>query len=132
MARLAKDMIAELIYEPPKRPISETFFYQHVLDWMELESLKRDKGYVRALKRRMAHSLAEMIVEKCQLFQMPEMHELRDGTPIRMQLTVNDRGAYENIIPRERAEAKREGVKIGAERVEKSLPYGFEPNQFYE
>jgi len=132
MERLARDRVAELMYEPPKRPIAETFTYQHILDWMELERLRDDKGFVRYLKRHMAHSLADMIIEKCQLFQMPEMYELARGTPIRMELTINDRGAYENIIPHERDVAKREGVKIGAERVEKSLPYGFELNQFYE
>ena len=136
MARLIKDVMEEVFCESPKPPVTETFTYQHLVDDLEMMEIRRDPGYVESIKRQMTHALAAFIINKCQLFQMTKMHDLERGIPIRMELTINDRGAYENIIPRERADAKREGIKVGIEvgieRVKRSMPYGFELDQYYE
>ena len=136
MARLIKDVMYEVFRESPKPPVTETFTYQHLVDDLEIRELRRNPGYVESIKRQMTHALVDFIIKKCQLFQMPKMHDLERGIPIRMELTINDRGAYENIIPRERADAKREGIKVGIEvgieRVKRSMPYGFELDQYYE
>lgn len=136
MARLIKDVMEEVFCESPKPPVTETFTYQHLVDDLEIRELRRNPGYVESVKRQMANALVDFIIKKCQLFQMPKMHDLERGIPIRMELTINDRGAYENIIPRERADAKREGIKVGIEvgieRVKRSMPYGFELDQYYE
>ena len=136
MARLIKDVMEEVFCESPKPPVTETFTYQHLVDDLEIREIRRNPGYVESIKPQMTHALVDFIIKKCQLFQMPKMHDLERGIPIRMELTINDRGAYENIIPRERADAKREGIKVGIEvgieRVKMSLPYGFELDQYYE
>lgn len=123
-----KNMSDKLIREIPKRPVSEVFAYRHVVDPYEFKLFKSDPGYLERLKQRMARALAEMIVEKCQLFEMPSEMEINRGIPIQMQCVVNDRGSYENWLPEER----KQGQKEGAARVIKSLPYGYEPNQFWE
>lgn len=132
MARLIKDVMEEVFCESPKPPVTETFTYQHLVDDLEIRELRRNPGYVESIKRQMTHALVDFIIKKCQLFQMPKMHDLERGIPIRMELTINDRGTYENALPRAREKAFREGVKSGADEVIKSLPHGFEPDQYYE
>lgn len=133
--RLTKDVIRESLSvanRPNGQPVSEVFCYQHVLDRLELELLSRDPTFIKVIKGRASRELADHIIEKCHLFEIPSFVELRGGVPVRMELTINDRGAYENLIPRERADARKEGIDIGASRVTKSIPYGFEPNAYYE
>lgn len=121
-----------IVREIPKRPKSEVFAYRHVLDRFDLERMKNDPEFLRYLKGRMARSLADHIVEVCQLFEPPAGSDLMRGHPIQMECTINDRGSYENWIPVERDRARVEGVKIGAKRVRDSIPYGFEPGMYYE
>ena len=85
MARLMKDFVAEMLYEPPKRAEPKVFAYQ-----------------------------------------------LLQGYPIRMELTINDRGCYEHIVPMAKSEGRREGIKAGKDEVKRTIPYGFEPEQYYE
>lgn len=133
MAVMIDEMVSRFIQEPPKRPVSETFCYQHVLEWDDMKMMKIDPAfYMERLKRRVANELADAILEHGSFFEMPSHFELMRGTPIRMELTINDRGRYERMIPIARDEAKREGVEIGAERVKKAIPYGFELGQYYE
>ena len=128
MAVLMKD----IKFEVPKRPVSEVFTYQHVLDYHDIEMVRRDPKFIERIKKMMARELADHICEKCQVFEIPSMADLYHGLPIRMELTINDRGAYENWIPNERREAHTNGVKVGADRVRKSIPYGFEIDSYYE
>lgn len=136
MARLIKDVMEEVFCESPKPPVTETFTYQHLVDDLEIRELRRNPGYVESIKRQMAHALVDFIINKCQLFQMPKMHDLERGIPIRMELTINDRGTYENALPRAREKAFQEGLKMGIEmgieEVIGSLSYGLEPDQYYE
>lgn len=132
MARVMKTMMGDVVYQEPKRPKTEVFVYQHVLDPFEVERLRHRPEFVESLKRMMAHKLADRILETCQVFEIPEFRALERGVPIRMELTINDRGTYENWIPRERDAAKREGFRVAVEEVRKSTPYGFELDQYYE
>lgn len=117
-----------IVHEPPKRAISETFVYQHVLDPYELELLRREPEFAEVLKRNMARALADHIFKQCQLFEMPDYSDLQMGRPLRMELTINDRGTYEHWIPVERDRARREERT----RVLESLPYGVNPTEFWE
>lgn len=134
MARLMKDFVAEMLYEPPKRAEPKVFVYQRVLDRNELRHLKTgsEVDYIQYIKREMAHKLADHIFKECQVFQIPEVQELMQGYPIRMELTINDRGTYENLIPQAERVARSAGVKAGKDEVKRTIPYGFEPEQYYE
>ena len=123
---------AKLVYEIPKSPKSEVFAYEHRVDPMEVRYRGNDPEFMNYLKRRMAHALADHIVDVCQLFEPPSMRDLERGMPIRMECTINDRGAYEHWIPKVRDEARNEGVKQGVERAIELMPYGIEPGQYYE
>ena len=117
-----------ICYEVPKPKISETFVYQHVLDPYELELLRRDPSFAEVLKRNMARALAEHIFKQCQVFEVPSHGDLMRGRPLRMEMTINDRGTYERWMPIERDQARREERK----RVMDSLPYGMNPTEFWE
>jgi len=134
MARLTKDFVAEMLYEPPKRAEPKVFTYQKVLDRNELQHLSRrgEVDFIRYIKQGMARALADHIFKECQVFQIPEMRELMSGYPIRMELTINDRGTYENLIPQAERVARSNGIKAGATAVMRTIPYGFEPEQYYE
>lgn len=134
MARSMKDFVAEMLYEPPKRAEPKVFVYQRVLDRDELKHLRRgaEVDYIQYIKREMAHKLADHIFKECQVFQIPGMRELMAGYPIRMELTINDRGTYENLIPHAERVARSKGIKAGATAVMRTIPYGFEPEQYYE
>jgi len=134
MARLMKDFVAEMLYEPPKRAEPKVLVYERVLDRHELQHLKRgaEVEYIRYIKQEMAHKLADHILKECQVFQIPGMQELMRGYPIRMELTINDRGTYENLIPQAERVARSVGVKAGKDEVKRTIPYGFEPEQYYE
>jgi hypothetical protein len=89
--------------------------------------LKHEPEFKQYLKKRMAVAIAEMMVEKCELFELPDIAALHHGVPIQMEVTVNDRGAYENLLPMEREHGRQEGVKEGRQRVLEALPYGIDP-----
>lgn len=112
---------------PLKRPVSERFAYRHVLDRYELEMLKHDPDFKEYLKRRMAEAIAQMMVEKCELFEMPDIASVHRGVPIQMEVTVNDRGAYEHLLPQEREHGRQTGIEEGKQRMLESLPYGINP-----
>lgn len=132
MAKQIDQFIRETLYTVPTRPKTEVFAYQHVLDDYEMMCMREDKGFVKYLRQKMAHALADLIVEKCQLFQVPGMRDLYRGVPIRAELTVNDRGTYENWLPKVEQIARDKGFKSGVSAVKNAIPYGFEPEQYYE
>lgn len=118
--------------EAPKQPIVERFAYRHVLDEFELEMLRRDPEFKVALKRSMAQALANAIVEKCQLFELPSYGDLYRGLPIQMEIVINDRGAHQNMLPHARQEGRREGLEQGVKRTLESLPHGIDPTRVWE
>ena len=132
MTRLMKDFVAEMLYEPPKRAEPKVFCYRHVLDPLEMRMVQDGARYIEQLKRRAAHALADHIFTECQFFQIPEMRELMQGYPIQMELTINDRGSYEHIVPMAKHEGRKEGIRAGKDEVKRTIPYGFEPEQYYE
>ncbi len=134
MGRLMKDVVAQMLYEPPKRAEPKLFVYQRVLDKHELRHLRPggEIDYIQYIKRDMADKLADHIFRECQMFQIPGVPELVQGYPIRMELTINDRGTYENLIPHAERVARSVGVKAGKDEVKRTIPYGFEPEQYYE
>lgn len=123
-----RNMSEAFIRELPERPISEVFAYRRVVEPYEFKVFKSDPGYLKSLKHHMARALAEMIVDKCQLFELPSDMEINRGVPIQMECTINDRGTYENWLPVARGEGWKEGRKHALE----SLPYGVEPGLYYE
>lgn len=92
-------------------------------DWKLMERLEPG-AYAKHMKASMVAELAEHIA-KSTLFALPN---LLGEDRVRIELTINDAGAYQGWLPQER----REGQREGAERERQRAPYGVEPGQFYE
>jgi hypothetical protein len=132
MPKLISKMHESLTFTPPERPKPESFSFVHVLTPMEMDRLLHDPEFPRYLKSCIAAELAKFIFKKSQAFQLPPMDDLMRGLPIRIQVDINDRGSYENWIPREREEAESQGRKEGRKRAIESLPFGTNHNEFWE
>ncbi|KMW48122.1 MAG: hypothetical protein GY747_10305 [Planctomycetes bacterium] len=122
-----------MTFEMPQRPKPIEFAIQEPLDPMDLMVARENPAaFVSRMKNVMAAKLARMIVEKCQLFEVPDFARLSRDPCLRLQFTINDRGMYTNWLPQERQEGKEEGFKIGYKRAIDTVPYGLEPGQYYE
>src|SRR5688500_3305762 len=85
-----------------RKPKSETFCFYRPLDQWDMHRIT-DRGgdaFRRAIKREMAQSLADHIIEKCTLIVEPE--RLKPGAVFSIEVTIDDRGTYENWLPVER------------------------------
>jgi len=78
---------------------------------------------VREIKSQLARQIAQYIVDKTQLLKI-DMPAILGGweAEVRLEFTLNDRGAYTNWIPK----AENRGFKQRVAAVKKALPYGFE------
>jgi len=118
-----------LVYEMPRRPAPIEIRIEEQVNEFDLMRAAHDPvAFAHALKRQMARLLADHIVEKCQVFEEPDLLRLKRDRVVRMEFTLHDRGNYEHWLPQERREGRREG----AQETIKGMPYGFEPGQFYE
>ena len=125
MSILVKDMYSSIlkIQSPPK---PQTVCIQKIIDPFELEC--RKDHYQDMIRNYMARELADHIVHKCSIFEVPSYLEIMRGKAVRMELTINDRGAYEGMLPYARDEGRREGQKKAID----SLPYGLNPQEIWE
>jgi hypothetical protein len=78
----------------------------------------------------MARQLADFILENCCPIDVKDA--MRRDDVVRIELTLDDRGAYERMLPEARRDGIREGTKAGAAAMAALIPYGCEPGCFYE
>jgi len=84
-----------MTFEMPQRPKPIEFAIQEPLDPMDLMVARENPAaFVSRMKNVMAAKLARMIVEKCQLFEVPDFARLSRDPCLRLQFTINDRGMY--------------------------------------
>lgn len=117
------------VYETPKRPEPVRVVVQEMIDPYDLMFMREHPAdFSRRIKGVMTRKLADYLMEECQVFEMPGPSALERCPVVRMEFTLHDAGTYENWLPSERRAGRDEGRKQTIE----SLPYGFEPGQFYE
>jgi hypothetical protein len=117
----------QILMEIPRRAEPMTFAVDRALDLHEVQFMRMDPlEFRRQLKRSMAAELAHYIAEKTQFLDVSD-EVMRMGR-VRVQITFNDRGTYENWLPVERGEGRREG----REATLASLPYGMDPRETFE
>jgi len=78
------------------------------------------KDHLEYVRRKMCHSLAEHLISQCELFN--SSHPIEPFKKYSIELTVNDRGSYENIVESAKHKARKEGYSAG----KMDQPYGFE------
>lgn len=118
-------------FQRPQEPRPETFCIQRTFDAYELEQARRiGVSVLDQAKRWAAHELANHIADHCKWFDPGSAWFDNRSKTFRIELTINDRGSYEHMIPR----AKEEGRRLGREQTKKSLPYGLADacSEFYE
>ncbi len=84
------------------------------------ESRMMGEDHLEYVRRKMCHSLAEHLIGQCQLFD--SSHPMEPFKKDSIELTLNDRGSYENIVKNAENKARKQGyldAKI-------NQPYGFE------
>lgn len=120
-----KDQLMPMEIRHPERPAPMNFAFRRAVDWRELSFCRtqeeREMLFTR-LKRYAAGALAEHIAQHCKWMErtMPT-----DGSMLlQLELTIQDRGAYENWLPRAREEGRKDGWNAAMNAATKSLPYG--------
>jgi len=136
VARLRENPLLTAII--PQRPTPTECRIEREFDFrMERRGGTPTALLVRRVHEVMAGEIADWIVKNCQPYAPPDPIDFERGTfAVRMSLWIDDRGRYENWLPHERAEGKeeglREGYRAGHRDLARRIPYGFEPDQFYE
>lgn len=119
----------------PERPEPINFAFRRQADWHELSFCRsreeREQLYAR-MKRHAAHALAEHIAAHCKWMDRTAPHD--KDLVLQIELTIQDRGAYENYIPKARQEGRSEGWSAALKAATQSLPYGLADaaSDFYE
>lgn len=103
---------------------------RHELRWAT--DLRARQRIFDDLKRAAAHELADFIFAKCKFFEVPDL--MGDDLKLQIELTINDRGAYENWLPVVEQRGKAAGERQAVKRMVDSLPYGLADaaREFYE
>jgi len=124
--------LAETI-EVPQRPTPKTLRIDIPVHREARELARRFGDLTRWAKQEKAYmvaKLAEALSKDLQLFSENDLMAARET--ISLELTLNDRGSYQNWLPHERSEGRNEGVKAERQRGERVTPYGMEPERYYE
>jgi hypothetical protein len=129
MAKRIKQFAEDLVYTPPARPAPINVVAVWAPDRDEFEYIWRHRppeDLTREIRTRLARQVANILMEKCAPFV--EMRTESGLPSYRLEVFLNDRGAYENWLPSERREGRQEGAKAVIEM----LPYGMELGATYE
>lgn len=127
--------VRNLFVEHPKRPEPIELAVQEVIHWVDLDARGRwgvlgNAEKLKYIKRSMVQKLATELIERLEPFIVQDM--CQKGEVYRVQVTLSDRGAYENWLPAERESGRRQGYKQGDEALRNRLPYGIDPDRVYE
>lgn len=119
----------------PEAPRPATFVYRRSVDRTMLQFCRtreeRDRLF-EDLKRGTARELAQHIAAHCKWM---------DREPIgfgdlclELELTIHDRGAYQNYVPEARLQGEKSGWTRAMDAAARSLPYGLvdAAGDFYE
>ena len=136
MSLYTYDLVKMVTRANPIKPArTERFvFEQPITPELRYELQRRPKETTDYLRRMAASELADAILEHCAFFHK-DWFDVTDPDPrVRIELTVNDRGTYENMIPNERREAADQERVRTTKRLTESLPYGLAEaaQDFYE
>lgn len=119
----------------PSRPEPIEFAVQEVIDWDDLGvrgkwGVLGDKEKLKYIRSRMVHELSAALLDRLEPFIV--QHMSAEGEVYRIQVTLSDRGAYENWLPAERKEGQREGFKSGEQATRARLPHGINLDRIEE
>lgn len=134
---IRKQDLNSLVCQQPQRPEPVTLVAQVDLDdidWNFPSRAGRRHQIIEQAKRELALQLLDGIIAKCFPYAIEAgLADFIDRKqPLRMEVTLHDRGSYEHWIPRERSEARREGYKDGAQAVRQRLPHGIDIDRVEE
>lgn len=119
----------------PTPPAPMNFAVRQVADERDLRmarSLEDRQSLFDRMKRHAAHKLADHIFEHCKFFEVPDL--MSRNLLLQLELTISDRGAYENYLPVARQQGRAEGRAQAIKQMVESLPYGLADatTEFYE
>lgn len=129
------DFMRPLEIRNPQAPAPFTVAVREIADAFELRMARtpQERGQVfERLKRNACQKLAVHLFQNCKFFEVPNL--MSDDLQLQIELTVSDRGAYENWLPVAEQRARREGERKAVARMVESLPYGLADaaREFYE
>lgn len=129
------DFMRPLEIRHPLPPESLVFACREIADAFELRMARtpEERGRVfERLKKQASRKLAAFVMENCKFFEVPDL--MSDDMRLHIEVTINDRGAYENWLPVAEQRARREGERKAVTRMVESLPYGLADaaREFYE
>lgn len=119
----------------PDRPESMNFAFRKSVDPESLYFARsaddRQRLFDR-LKWDAARALADHIAKHCKWFDRST--PMNRDMAIQIELTINDRGAYENFFPVAKQEGRKEGWASAMRAAAESLPYGIADaaTEYYE
>jgi hypothetical protein len=119
------DQLRPLEIQFPEQPAPLNFAFRDRIDQRRLawcRSPEEREVMFRDMKHRASHALAKYIAEHCKWFERPSF--LGPEMELQIELTISDRGAYENLVPGARLAGKREGHTLAMKQCAESLPYG--------
>ena len=119
----------------PKRPDPIEYAAEEIIPWHELGRHRKwgvlgNEHKLEYIKRCMVHKIAEALVEKLEPFIV--QRDCEEGEAYRVQVTLSDRGAYENWLPMERKAGRREGFMQGEKAIKARLPHGIDLDRIEE
>jgi hypothetical protein len=128
MPILKSKNLSKLIVAEPERPEPVTLMAQvNVTDDLCRMVATSDRDYaVTLIKRELSRQLRDEIMKKCMPFDVEAGLDdfLYRRKPLRMEVTLADRGKYERWLPIEREAGQREGFIDGEKAVRRRLPHG--------
>lgn len=119
----------------PERPEPLNFAVREIADAFELRMARtpEERGRVfERLKSQAAGKLAKFIFGNCKFFEVPDL--MSNDLKLQIELTINDRGAYENYLPVAEQQGEAKGRAMAVKQMVESLPYGLADAaaEFYE
>lgn len=119
----------------PQAPQSLNFAVREIAEEFELRMARtpqeREQVFER-LKQRAAYKMADYLFKNCKFFEVPDL--MSRDLKLQIEITIEDRGAYENWIPVAEQRGKALGRKQAIKEMVESLPYGMADaaREFYE
>jgi hypothetical protein len=121
--------LSKMFITEPKRPEPVTLVAEINVDEELIRLIQSDRTYaVNFIKRMLAQRLLDQITARCLPFDVEAGLDdfLYRRKPLRMEVTLADRGKYEHWLPIEREAGQREGFIDGEKAVRRRLPHGID------
>jgi hypothetical protein len=119
----------------PEQPEPMNFAFDRCVSRDDLRfcrTVEERNRLFEGLKRYAAGCLADHIAKHCKWFE--RSYPMDDGLRLRLELTISDRGAYENWVPVAEARGSARGKEQAIREMVASLPYGLADaaREYYE